>query len=105
MDDAKRTILIIIGEDGGVSNLLITLGFRPVIAGPPSQAVARIKNTAWALVLLNVPGREVKPGITQELCQEECPILLVADASGPATPSPHPRGSSGSSKVPWPRPT
>ena len=79
--DRKPTV-VIIGKDGGVSKIVRTLGFRPVVAGHPEEALGKAKGTA--IVLVDLPSPAAEPGFLRELSKGGCPILIIADSETPS---------------------
>ncbi len=80
-----RPTVVIVGEPEGVRDSVSRLGFHPVVAGQPDEALRTVKGLTPSLVLINLPGRAVDPRFLRQLSKEG-PVLVLTDPEGPSTP-------------------
>jgi len=79
----SKSAVLIVGEDAGMSHMVSTLGFRPIVVGLLQEALTRRQDIFPSLVLLNLPGGPVEPRFLQALSKDQTPVLLLADPDVP----------------------
>jgi two-component system response regulator AtoC len=80
-----RPTVVIIGEQEGVDHSIRRLGFQPVLAGQPEEALPPVQGLTPSLVLINLPGRVVDPRFLRKLSKEG-PVLILTDPDGSSMP-------------------
>ena len=80
-----RPTVVIVGEPEQVNHSIRRLGFRPVVASQPDDALRTVHGLTPSLVLINLPGRVLDPQLLRKLSKEG-PVLLLTDPEGPGVP-------------------
>ena len=80
---AGKPVALILGDDTGIGRCVQTMGFDPVVADLPDDALEMQRCLSPALVLVNLPNGDLTPRLLRRLGRPGIPLLLVQDAAHP----------------------
>ena len=80
---AGKPVALILGDDTGIGRCVQNLGFDPVVADLPDDALEMQRCLSPALVLVNLPNGDLTPRLLRRLGRPRIPLVLVRDAGDP----------------------
>jgi two-component system, NtrC family, response regulator AtoC len=75
---AGRPVALILGDESGIGPCVESLGFNPIVADPPGDALTMHRRLSPALVLVNVTG-DLAPRLLRGLSRSGTPLVLMRD--------------------------
>ena len=79
-----ETMVLIVGEDTGMSHVVSTLGLHPVVVGQPQEALTRRADLSPSLVLFKLPRGTVEARFLRALSKERTPSRILTDPEAPS---------------------
>ncbi len=80
----EDSIILIVGEDAGMSDMRRALGPRPIVVGRPHELLAKRQGPTPSFVLFNLLQGTIEPRFLHAHSKERTPSLILADPKAPS---------------------